>query len=67
MLKGLCIFSLAVAGLVFLLFFADLLLGLLGMTDVAPFRFTNMILDIIFVIGSGTIATFSFLTYRQLK
>jgi hypothetical protein len=67
MQKGFCIFSLAVAGLVFLLFFADLLFGLLGMTDLAPFKYTNMILDIVFVVGAGTIAALSFLTYRQLK
>jgi hypothetical protein len=67
MQKGFCIFSLAVAGLVFVLFFADFLFGILGMSELAPFKYSSMVMDIVFIIGSGTIAALSFLTYRQQK
>ena len=67
MQKGFCIFSLAVAGLVFVLFLADLLFGFLGMPDLAPFKYSSMMMDVVFVVGSGTIAALSFLTYRQQK
>ncbi|MEZ6093705.1 MAG: hypothetical protein R3C03_05645 [Pirellulaceae bacterium] len=66
MQKGFCIFALAVAGLVFLLFLADLILGMAGMATLAPFRYANMIMDIVFLVCAGTGAVLSLLTYRQI-
>jgi hypothetical protein len=65
MQKGFCIFALAVAGLVFLLFAADLIFGLSGMVNLAPFKYASMITDVVFVIGAGVIASLSWMTYRQ--
>jgi hypothetical protein len=65
MQKGFCIFALAVAGLVFLLFLADLVFGMAGMTNLAPFRYANNIVDIVFTVCAGIVVVLSWLTYRQ--
>lgn len=65
MQKGFCIFALAVAGLVCLLFLADLIFGMAGMVQLAPFKYASMVIDIVFAVSAGTIAVMSFLTYRQ--
>ncbi len=65
MQKGFCIFALAVSGLVFLLFAADLVFGMAGMNSVAPFKYASMITDIVFAVCSGIVAALSWMTYRQ--
>jgi len=41
--KGLCIAALAISVIVFALFLADLILGLAGMNEVAPFKYANSV------------------------
>ena len=63
--KGLCIAALTIAVIVFALFLADLILGLAGMNQIAPFKFANMIIDIVFVICSLVLAIMSWFTLRE--
>ncbi len=65
MQKGLCIAALTIAVIVFALFLADLILGLAGMNQIAPFKFANMIIDIVFVICSLVLAIMSWFTLRE--
>jgi hypothetical protein len=63
--KVLCIIALVVSLLFFVLFLADLLMGLSGNVALAPFKYANMIVDIVFVIGSGVLGVLSWLTLRE--
>ena len=65
MQKGLCIAALTIAVIVFALFLADLILGLAGMNQIAPFKFANMIFDIVFVVCSLVLAIMSWFTLRE--
>lgn len=65
MQKGLCIAALAISVIVFVLFLADLLLGLLGQDMIAPFKFANMPIDIVFTVCSAVLGVLSWLTYRE--
>ena len=65
MQKGLCITALTMAVIVFIIFAADLIFGLAGMLNLAPFKYANMIMDIVFVVCSLIVAVLSWLTYRQ--
>ena len=65
MQKGLCIAALTIAVIVFALFLADLILGLAGMNQIAPFKFANMIIDIVFVVCSLVLAIMSWFTLRE--
>ena len=65
MQKGLCIAALTIAVIVFALFLADLIFGLMGMDHFAPFKNANMIIDIVFLIGSLILAVMSWFTLRE--
>jgi hypothetical protein len=64
--KAFCLTGLVVAGLVFLLFTMDLVLGSLG-SGLAPFKLANMTMDIVFLIGSLILAFLSWSSLRELK
>ncbi len=63
--KALCIIALAVSLLFFVLFLADLVLGMSGNVALAPFRYSSPSVDIVFVIGSGVLGALSWLTLRE--
>jgi len=63
--KGLCITALTISVIVLVLFLADLILGLAGMANLAPFKYNNMIMDIIFIVCSGSLAVMSWFTFRE--
>ncbi len=65
MQKGLCITALTISLIVFAIFLADLLLGLLGMQQLAPFKFANWILDTVFVVCALCVGWLSWLTYKE--
>ena len=66
MQKGLCIIALSIAVVIFILFIADLALGVSGQKTIAPFKYApGMIIDIVFVIVSGLLATMSWYTLRE--
>jgi hypothetical protein len=64
--KGLCIIALSVAVVIFILFVADLALGLSGQAAMAPFKYApGMIMDIVFAVVSGILAVMSWFTFRE--
>ena len=63
--KGLCIAALTIAVIVFALFLADLILGFAGMEPIAPFKFADWIIDVVFVVCSLILAIMSWLTLRE--
>ena len=63
--KGLCITALAIAVIVFVLFFADFLFGLLGLSGLAPFKGANKLISIVFSICSAVLAVLSWFTLKE--
>ena len=60
MAKVLCLFSLIVSSILFLIFFLDLILGI-------PFARINSMMDIAFVVSAAIIGVFSFLTFQEQR
>ena len=67
MQKGLCIAALAISIIVFALFLADLVFGILEMRPMAPFKFadSSMIMDIVFMLCSLALAVMSWFTLKE--
>jgi hypothetical protein len=63
--KGLCITALSIAVIVLALFLADLILGMAGMFQIAPFKYANMIIDIVFIVCSIVLAIMSWFTLKE--
>ncbi len=63
--KVLCLTAMAISILVFLLFFFDMLLNLVGMTSIAPFRGAHFGIDLVFAICAAVIGFLSFQTFRE--
>lgn len=63
--KILCIIALVISILVCLLFLADLILGFAGSPSLAPFKFSNYIVDIVFAICGAILGTLSWFTLRE--
>ncbi len=60
MSKFLCIASLALSGLLLLVFLLDLSIGI-------PFNRVSFVMDIGFAVAAAIVATLSFLTLRELR
>ncbi len=65
--KALCLTGLVIAILVFLIFFSDLLFGLLGMQSLAPFKLSSLVMDIIFLLCATGLGYVSWTSFRELK
>lgn len=65
--KALCLIGLVIASLVFLIFLLDLVLGLAGLTNMAPFRLASWLMDVIFMLAAGGIAYVAWLAYREQR
>jgi hypothetical protein len=63
----LCLIGLVIASLVFLIFLLDLVLGLSGLTNMAPFSFVSITMDLIFMVSSGGLAFMAWVTFREQK
>lgn len=63
--KVLCLTALVISILVFLLFFFDLVLNLVGMSSLAPFRGAHFGIDLVFSICAAIIGAMSFFTFRE--
>jgi hypothetical protein len=63
--KILCLTSMAICVLVFLLFFFDLIGGLTGMTGIAPFRGADPMIDVVFSISAAITGIMSYFTFRE--
>lgn len=67
MAKALCLISLTVAALLFILFIADFIMDMAGMADSAPFQGASMLMDIAFMILTGIVGVLSWLTFREQR
>jgi hypothetical protein len=56
-----------IAVLVFLFFFADLLLRLAGMYAIAPFAGASLVMDIVFSAAAALLGYLSFRTLRERR
>lgn len=65
MQKALCIIALTISVFVFALFLADLILGLAGMYQIAPFKYASMMMDIVFVICALILGVLSYFTFKE--
>ena len=65
MQKGLCIAALTISVIVFVLFLADLILGMAGMNEVAPFKYADLTIDIVFSVCSFALALMSWFTLKE--
>ena len=62
--KLLCLGGLVVAGLVFLLFLVDLIMGFVGMG--ALFNYRSILMDIVFMVCSGILGYIAWTSLREL-
>ncbi len=65
--KALCLTGLVIAILVFLIFLSDLLFGMIGMASLAPFKMSNMLMDIMFLLCAGGLGFVSWTSFKELK
>lgn len=65
--KALCLIGLVIASLVFLIFLMDLVLGLSGLKNMAPFHAASTLMDIIFMLASGGVTYVAWMTFREQK
>lgn len=65
--KALCLTGLVIAILVFLIFLFDLLFGMLGMSSFAPFKMSNVMMDVIFLLCAAGLGYLSWTSFRELK
>jgi hypothetical protein len=63
--KGLCIAAFSIAVIVLALFLADLTLGMAGMYQLAPFKFANMLMDIVFIVCALILGAMSWFTMKE--
>ncbi len=67
MAKALCLISLTLAALLFVLFLADFGMDMAGMADSAPFQGASMMMDIAFLVLTAVVAALSWSTFREQK
>ncbi|MEX0825087.1 MAG: hypothetical protein WD119_02925 [Pirellulaceae bacterium] len=63
--KALCLFSLAIAILIMVLFLIDAVMKMAGMPDSAPLRGASLLMDLTFIIVGITVAVMSWLTFKE--
>ena len=63
--KGLCIVALTISIIVFALFLMDLIMGMAGMQHLAPFKYANLVFDIVAIVVSIILAVMSWFTFRE--
>ncbi len=65
--KALCLIGLVIASLVFLIFLLDLVLGLGGLKNMAPFHSASILMDIIFMLASGGLCYAAWLSFKEQR
>jgi hypothetical protein len=65
--KALCLISLVASILVVVLFLADAVLGMAGMSEIAPLGSASLMMDIAFVIFGAAMIYLSYSTYREQR
>ena len=65
--KALCLIGMVISVLVFLIFLFDLLFGMSGMIDLAPYRLASPVMDILFMVSAVGLAIMAWLTFKEQK
>ena len=65
--KILCLIGLVVAILVFLIFFLDMLFGLIGMDSLAPFKLVSIVMDILFILCAAGLGYIAWNSFKEQK
>lgn len=65
--KALCLISLVASILIVVLFLADGIMGMAGMTDIAPLQSASILMDMTFAILGGIMVFMSWKTYREQR
>ncbi|TWT93301.1 hypothetical protein [Stieleria varia] len=65
--KALCLISLVASILIVLLFLADAVMGMIGMSSLAPLGAASLMMDIVFVVLGGLLLFLSWTTYREQR
>ncbi|QDT10140.1 hypothetical protein [Planctomycetes bacterium K23_9] len=65
--KALCLISLVASILIVVLFLADAIMGMAGMTDIAPLQSASIMMDITFAVLGGIMVFMSWKTYREQR
>jgi hypothetical protein len=64
--KALCLIGLVFSALVFLIFFVDLVLGMLG-SSLAPLMMASWLMDILFMLASAALAYAAWIAYKEQR
>jgi hypothetical protein len=64
--KALCITGMVIAGLVVIFFLLDFVLGLIGLTGLAPFQFSSPLMDVTFVILAAGLGFLSWTVWKEI-
>lgn len=65
--KALCLIGMVISILVFLIFFLDIVFGVSGMKNLAPFGLASLVMDILFILSSAGLAIMGWLAFREQK
>ena len=65
--KALCLISLVASILIVVLFLADAGMGMMGQEKIAPLRYANATMDIVFIILGSVMIFLSWTTYREQR
>lgn len=65
--KALCLISLVASILVVVLFLADAVLGMAGMSEIAPLGSASLLMDVAFVIFGAVMIYLSYTTYLEQR
>ena len=65
--KALCLIGMVISILVFLIFLLDLVLGVSGMLNMAPFRMASVTMDVLFMVSAAALTVMAWMTFREQK
>jgi hypothetical protein len=65
--KALCLISLVASILIVVLFLADVVMGMMGMQDIAPLRAASSMMDFAFIMIGAAMIYLSWSTYREQR
>jgi len=63
--KALCISGMVISILIFMVFFADFLTGMIGFNTIAPFKYASPLMDITFIVCSAVLGYLSWTTWKE--
>lgn len=63
--KVLCISGMVISILIFIVFFIDFLIGMIGFKLFAPFKYASPLMDIVFILGAAVVGFLSWITWKE--